>query len=600
MTRLESWARRPVSWLAVVILGCLLAAPCLTVGFTSDDHVHRVKQDPASELGGFAYDPWSLFEFISGDPEARRAGMESGVLSWWTADGLQLAFNRPLSTLTHRLDHALWPDSAPLAYAHSLAWFALLLVCLAMLYRRLHTPGVALLALAVFALDDAHGPTLGFIANRNSVIAAVFAVLCLWAHDRARRDGWRPGLVLGPVALGLSLLAAEAGVTTLGYLVAYALTVDPGAWRERFKSAAPYAVVFGLWSVAYKLGGYGAHLSGVYIDPGGEPGRFAVALAERAVPLLGAQVGLIWSDFWVIFPAGLKAAVWAISAGFVAAMVALLAPMLRTSEALRFWLIGAVLSVVPIAATVPADRLLMLVGLGAMPLVAALVVAGLRPAAALPVWRRWGLRGMAFTLVGVHLIASPLLLPLRARSMETIQRSMALIDAAAPPTAESAGTTLVVVSAPGDGFVSYLPIRRASQGLPGPARVRLLSTTMGETLVTRTGPRSLRVRPEEGLLSTEAERILRSDSTPFAVGDTVTLSDMTVRVVELRSWWPQEIEVTFERDLDDPNMRWIVWTGAAFEPWEVPAVGATATLAATDMAATFTAITQDAPAAATE
>ena len=46
---------------------------------------------------------------------------------YFTDPGLRVAFFRPLSSLSHRLDLALWPASPQLMYLHSLAWFGALL-----------------------------------------------------------------------------------------------------------------------------------------------------------------------------------------------------------------------------------------------------------------------------------------------------------------------------------------------------------------------------------------------------------------------------------------------------------------------------------------
>lgn len=586
----------PLRWgraLALVALGCLLLAPSLTVGFTADDHVIRVKQDPASDLGGFEYAPWGLFSFFSGAPEQREAALESGVISWWTAEGLQLHFFRPLSTITHHIDHALWPDNAVLHYAHSIAWFALLAVALAVLYRRLPAAGVAgaaTLAVAVFALDDAHGPTVGFIANRNSVIAAFFGVVCLWAHDRAVRDAWKPGRILAPLALVASLYSAEAGVATLGYLAAYTVFVQPGGLRHRALSLAPFAVAFVTWLVPYKLGGYGSHGSGVYLDPVGEMGPFALAAVERVPPLMLAQLGFPWSDFWVALPKGVAAAVWGTALVSVVLWGIVLTPLLRARPALRFWTGGAVLSCVPIAATVPADRLLMLVGLGAAPVAAALILAGRHPDAEWPAWRRRLTRVVGWSMVAVHLVLAPLLLPIRARSMETIQSSMALIDAAVPFDPVVNEETLVIVMAPSDGLVSFMPIRRESLGQPRPAHVRLLATTSGGSTVTRVDANTLHISADVGLLTTGSERILRTLDEPFHVGDIVDLGDVAVEVTSVQEDRPFSIDVRFAEGLDAPHLRFITWRGSAFEPFELPAIGESVELPPVDYLATAAAV----------
>jgi hypothetical protein len=84
------------------------------------------------------------------------------VFGWWMAPDFRISFWRPLSSLTHVLDHLLWPRSSVLAHAHSMLWFAALLAVLGTLYRRFHTPWIAHLPLLLYAVDDARGWVLGW------------------------------------------------------------------------------------------------------------------------------------------------------------------------------------------------------------------------------------------------------------------------------------------------------------------------------------------------------------------------------------------------------------------------------------------------------
>jgi hypothetical protein len=77
--------------------------------------------------------------------------LEEGVFGWWMAPDFRISFWRPLSSLTHVLDHLLWPRSSVLAHAHSMLWFAALLAVLGTLYRRFHTPWIAHLPLLLYA-----------------------------------------------------------------------------------------------------------------------------------------------------------------------------------------------------------------------------------------------------------------------------------------------------------------------------------------------------------------------------------------------------------------------------------------------------------------
>ena len=106
---------------------------------------------------------------------------------------------------------------------------------------------VAGLAILIYAIDDAHGMPVGFLANRNSLLATFFGVLAVLAHHQWRGEGKRRWLAVGPVLYCMSLLSAEVGVSSLAYLMAYVLALDRGTWRARCVSFIPYIVVTVAW-----------------------------------------------------------------------------------------------------------------------------------------------------------------------------------------------------------------------------------------------------------------------------------------------------------------------------------------------------------------
>ena len=225
-----------------VILGLSLigASASLSAGLGADDHIHRLSLSGSNAIAGMHRGAFDLFRFAS--PEFNRGLMDQGVFPWWADPEARLAFFRPLTSLTHALDHLLWPTSGFMMHAQSMAWFLFGLLGLAALYRRLIQPSfVAALALLVYALDDARAGPISWIANRNALIACAFSVWALVAHDRWRRGGSRASAVLAPLLLALGLLAGEGAVAIGAYLFAYALFIDPGSTRQRALSLAPYA-----------------------------------------------------------------------------------------------------------------------------------------------------------------------------------------------------------------------------------------------------------------------------------------------------------------------------------------------------------------------
>ena len=95
-------------------------------------------------------------------------------------------------------------------------------------------PGwVAGIAAMAYAVNDTHAVPVGWLANRNAVLAGLFGVLTLLLHDRWRRMGLKFAAWLAPIAYLLALLSAEAGVAICAYLFSYCLFVDRGDWPKR-------------------------------------------------------------------------------------------------------------------------------------------------------------------------------------------------------------------------------------------------------------------------------------------------------------------------------------------------------------------------------
>ena len=562
--------------LATILLALLLVSPSLGVGPLGDDYMHMARVDPRLHAPGFAYAPLDLFTFMSGDPSQRAVLLEEGVFGWWMAHDFRMSFWRPLSSLTHLLDYLLWPRSSVLAHAHSMLWFAALLAVLAALYRRFHAPWIAHLALALYAVDDAHGWVVGWTANRNALVAATLAFAALVAHDRARRDGWRPGSWLGPALFGAALLGGEAALGLTGYLLAHALFIDSGPLRRRLARLWPYATLAVAWLAAYEGLGYGTSGGSMYLNPLDEPLPYLRALVERLPVLLAAQVGLGLADLWLLLPSAAKAAAYSLALLVLVAFAALLAPLWRRLPACRFWALGAVLSLPPVCATFPMDRLLVFAGVGAMPAIALVLAERVEGGVlALSRARRAITTIAASLLVFLHLLLAPLLLPARVLTVGLLVQMGERLEASIPKDEGVRGKTLVILSSAAE-LTTFPPwMERQVLRVPRPHRMRVLATCFAKLYVSRPDARTLRVRPENGFLDNELLRMVRGLSRPFHPGDEVVLSDMRARVRDVTAdGRPAEVDFTFAVPLEDPSLLWMrLQAGGALAPWSPPAVG---------------------------
>jgi hypothetical protein len=562
----------------VVAVAVFLSLPSLWVGWSVDDHFHRVALLGLDPLGvGGAIHPLDIFRFLDGDAELAHRLMDVGALPWWTWPELEASFFRPVTAATHLLDYHLWPDLPALMHLHSVLWFGLAVAMVACLYRVVHDrAAVAALAALLYAVDEAHGFAVGWLANRNALLAVGFGALAITAYIRwSRSDRWRD-LVWSLLWLLAGLLSAEAAVAVGAYILAHALVLENRPWRQRALRVVPFVIVGAVWWTLHHRAGYGIRGSGLYIDPTYEPAAFVIALVERAPVLLAAQLAGPSASGHVFVSALTGRLIWWLWA--VALLVGgatLVWRELRHEPVARFWALGMLLAAVPVCATFPHDRLLWFVGIGAMGLVAQLLIR-LREGGG-----GWWRRSLMVVLIGLHLVLAPLLLPVAVYFPAVMERAMDN-DARVLPDEPSLAEASVVLVNPNIPFLAgYFPTLRWAQGLSVPKHTRLLAPGTGALEIERTGDAVLRVRPARGFLSAPMDVLYRGSGHPMAVGDIVELTGMSVEITATTAdRRPGEAVFRFDRSLDDRTLVWLRWVRGAPEPWQPPAVGETVLLEA--------------------
>ena len=392
-----------------------------------------------------------------------------------------------------------------------------------------------------------------------ALVAATLAFAALLAHDRARRDGWRPGLWLAPALFAAALLGGEAALAVTGYLLAHALFVDSGPLPRRLARLWPYAALSLAWLATYRALGYGTSGGGMYLNPLDEPTLYLRALVERLPILLAAQVGAGLSDIWLLLPPAAQVVGYAWALVALAVLAFVVAPLWRRLPTCRFWALGAVLALPPVCATFPMDRLLVFAGVGAMAAIALVLAEWLEGDAPAPLPRPR--RVLATTVVSLlallHLVVAPLLLPVRVLTVGLAARMGEHLAASIPTDPAIRGKTLVILSSAAE-MTTFPPwMERQVSGVPLPRRMRLLATCLSPLRVSRLDATTLRVRPEKGFLDNGLLRMVRGTSRPFRPGDEVVLSDMRVRVHDVTAdGRPAEVDFTFAAPLEDESLLW--------------------------------------------
>lgn len=499
-------------------LGLLLMVPSLFIGWFADDWMlrHALRVD-----GGGVRAALRLYQFTHTFP---RPGY------WLASPGYRMDLLRPLAGLLFWVDDALGPL---FGHLHSIAWWALLLVVVMRLYRRLLPAPVAALALLVFAVDDVHWGPVTWLANRHALVATT---LVLWGLDAQLRDRKVTPIVL--YALGIA--AGESAFQPLAYVVALAVL------QRRYARLVAPAVLVAVYALVRRpLGAVVAGTAG-YLDPLSDPWGFVGAMPSRLATLFGDLLGGVTSDLWLSLPAS-RPYLAGLGVGALLVMSWLTVRCARAlpddaRRTLLALLAGGVLALLPGVAGFPGSRILFATSFAGAALVATLLV---HLASA---WRVW--------LVAVHLVLAPMFLLVDQMQELTMarrtDRAMARSRLDGDVALVSAPDTFVAIYPP------YIDARYRSY--------RMLTLTPHDVVITRVSPRSLRVECQGGpFFDSALERSLRPD--PLPPGSTARQDVMTVTVES-----PSVLRFDFDVPLE--GIHFVVWHDGALVSLALPDVGA--------------------------
>jgi hypothetical protein len=258
--------------------------------------------------------------------------------------------------------------------------------------------------------------------------------------------------------------------------------------------------------------------------------------------------------------------------------IVVLWPLARRDPGLRFWCVGALLALLPACATFPHDRLLLMPGVGAMAVVATLLALA---------WERRRRVGAAVAGAGlalVHLVAAPILLPLRASRVGDFDKLLRASDGTLPSEPTVRQQTLVLLNPALDPLAAYLPAYREVVGRPRPEHQLWLGTATRDIQLRTLDSHRLELRPRGGFVLTASESMLRRPGSGPAQGERISLAAAQVVVHELTDdGRPLRVVVEFEKPLSDPNLRFLRWQGTGYVEIDLPSVGETLLLPRADL-----------------
>jgi hypothetical protein len=577
-------ARGRGGMIAAALLAIVLTWPSLYAGLSSDDFYQRWLLTARDDRYAAIRPPrMEMFSFLDGDPGRTRQMKQLGLLPWWVYDNVRARFWRPLTTLTHLADYRLWPQRIEWMHAQSIAWYAAVVILVAMLYRQMMGRTVAAaLAVIMFAIDDAHAIPVGFLASRNALIAGVFGVLTIMCHHRWRLGAQprrrRAGFAWMALASFIAgLLSAEAGIATFGYLVAYEIALDRGRWTQRVAAIAPYLIAIAMWRAVWKWLGYGvAAWDALYTDPLAEPMTFIGDVLIRLPLLLGGQAAYPPADVGLVVNGAGRVVFALVGVAIVALSVWMLWGLLRHNRVARFWVIGLVLAGIPLCAPAPSNRMLLFIGIGAFGLAGQFLSMALHASfwTGLSRPRRLGRFSFVAATVITHFVFAPTMLFLQSHWPLGWPDMWEAIQEIPEITAADSDRDLIIVNHPLAISTMYALITRAYDGRPTPRTTTVLAPSSSLMVVSRLDERTLLVRVDGGFFPDTFARLFYSAQHPPAVNVPIDLPTARITVLKLsEDNGPAEVRFEFKTPLEDASIHWMCWRNGSFQPFKPPAIG---------------------------
>ncbi len=623
-TVILSIARSPYLPHILAIAAVIIMIPALFGGLFGDDMIQGLTQRNRADLPERVFETGlvstncgtlsgvvnDLFGYLKYPEQAQHAA-DYGVAPWWASLHWQAALWRPLTAFTHWVDYRVFPNTPWLMHLHNILWFAGIVFMVAIVYRMIgraygmqmgatsSTANAAALGAFLFLVDkNTYFPVM-YVANRGFFIALFFGLVSLYAHHQwrtTRRKWWACASVL---CLFLAMLANEAGVSTMAFLIAYAVVLEPTGGKSRLSprpllSLVPAIVAVAVWRIIYVSQNCGVKNFEGYIDPGYAPLLFLKNLLPRTTALLGGQLSGVTPEIYF----GLNPA-WRLGLAlffllFVLVCAYVFLPVIRQKAVARFWTTAMLLALVPAATVAPLSKNLGFVAVGAFGLIATFFVnfAQRHEREILPIFRKvicwavviWLLLAHTFGAVatrGVLGFITPYLGPSFDWGFEHLP--------------DGGDRNVVVVNDPGPVY-ALMPIYRAYRGGALPNSVKNLALGLTGLRITRSNENTLIVTAKSGSLlsvpnfgpahvayACKTANDFLFNAMKWKNGDRVVRKGWTIEVVEATAnGEPRSVAIRFDSPLESDNRLWLqfVWRpDYDYVPFRLPKVGETVEVA---------------------
>ncbi len=578
----------------IIVLGLATHVQTLRWGFLYDDFIHQSMFRYWRTIPGVQ--PWDLYDF-GFRPEPGEPMYQSGLFPWWTAQNFKVRYFRPVTSLSIYLDFLLYHDWAPGYHLTNLLLYAAILGFAYKLYLALGiSRRAALWALAFLAFEGTHVVPVGWIANRNTLIAVLFTLLTMLAFHRYHLTRRRRFFLLSILFFLLALGGKELGVICLPLIGLYLLFIGRPEEPRSFVRAGlkvlerPALWVFALialgYFTGYALAGRGEN-SALYAVPWHDP----LVYARRLVML----IPLAFSSLFF----GLSTDLVFTHSGWALPMILFSLPLLlftgiifwrrlRSCPPAGFALGWAVFALIPGAGVFLSDRLLV----GASPGTALLLGLFMDRLGSLNgLWTRRQFASMfLFCLIFLHLAVSipmnyfrgHIFYKIAATDRANIMNAEIPLKSAKPRYVFLLNTPSAVLA------MTIMPTWVVTHDDPG-IYITYLQMARRELEWRRTSETSAVLTfGDPPFLDHQYELLFQTKKHPPPPGTRYKTAHFSATLLETESRGIRSVRFDFLRSLDDPSYFFLAWENGRLLRIKPPRIGQTLKLTAALPAVPFT------------
>src|SRR5262249_50694896 len=330
------------------------------------------------------------------------------------------------------------------------------------------------------------------VCHRGFLLSLFFGLLCFCEHHQCRSTKSRSSLVLSAFFLALSLFANEGGASTLAFILAYALVLEPGSLGRRALTVVPSMLIIILWRAIYQLSTSGVVGVGGYIYPAHEPFPFAPGLVPPTLVLLCAQVSGVAPELLLAVKPSLQLAGVVLYGVPLIVTLLVFLQWLRRDKIALFWLVVMVLAAIPAATVLPLSKNLGFVAVGAYGSIAGFISGLASQPCQLP--KRLRYRVPAWTvcvlLLLMHVPGAIAGRLLTVRTLEGVFRTIPYFFNVGQ-SLDVEDKNIVVINAPCALTLAYMPFYKAHHHQPLPRSGRSLVPAGTDLEVRRTDDKTL-------------------------------------------------------------------------------------------------------------